>query len=270
MSTFYDRFLSRKANTRSLLCVGLDPDPALQPEGYRTADTMVSYLLRIAEATSASAVAYKPNVAFFEAMGAAGWEAFGQLLRGLRQIAPEALIVADAKRGDLANTARFYARTFFETYDCDGLTVNPYMGMDSLAPYFEYRERGIFALCLTSNAGSIDFELHGSPPLFEVVASRMEEQNQKTGNVWMVAGATRAAEQLSRIRKAAPGVPFLVPGIGAQGGDLAAVLSVSGSGALVNASRSILYADPTGDSAAAAEKAALSLVNEMRALLPEL
>lgn len=270
MSTFYDRFLSRRAYTRSVLCVGLDPDSQLQPEKFRSTETMVDYLLRVVEATAPFAAAFKPNIAFFEAQGPVGWQSFARLVEGIRRISPEALIIADAKRGDLANTSRFYARAFFDEYGCDGVTVNPYMGMDSLEPYFAFAERGVFALCLTSNPGAADFQLHGTPPLFERVASFMEKQNQKTHNVWMVAGATKSVEQLSRIRSIAPTVPFLVPGIGAQGGDLAAVLSVTGAEVLVNASRSILYADAEGDFAAGAEKAARGLAEQMRALLPGL
>lgn len=270
MSTFYARFLSRRAYAHSVLCVGLDPDPTLQPSEFRTPDSMVDYLLRIAEATAPCAAAFKPNVAFFEAQGPQGWKNFARLIDGIRRFAPDVPIIADAKRGDLANTARFYAKTFFETYDCDGLTVNPYMGMDSLEPYLAYLDRGVFVLCLTSNPGAADFELHGSPPLFEAVAARMETENQKSSNVWMVAGATKSTEQLKRIRAIAPSVPFLVPGIGAQGGDLAGVLSATGAEVLVNASRSILYAEPQGDFVAGAEKAARTLTEQMRALLPDL
>lgn len=250
--------------------MGLDPDPALQPAAFRTTGAMTDYLLRIVEATESLAVAFKPNVAFFEALGPEGWTAFARLLEGIRKVAPESLVVADAKRGDLGNTARFYARTFFDVYGCDGLTVNPYMGMDSLEPYLSHADRGVFVLCLTSNSGASDFQLKGEPPLFEVVAASMEKQNQKSGNVWMVAGATKSSGQLERIRAIAPSVPLLVPGIGAQGGDLAAVLSVTGAGVLVNASRSILYADPQGDFVAGAEKAARTLTEQMRALLPDL
>lgn len=250
--------------------MGLDPDPALQPPGFRSPDTMVDYLLRIVEATAPSAAAFKPNIAFFEAQGPEGWTSFARLIDGIRKISADSLIIADAKRGDLANTSRFYARTFFEVYDCDGVTVNPYMGMDSLEPYLAFKDRGVFVLCLTSNPGAADFQLHGSPPLFERVASSIEEQNQKTGNVWMVGGATRSIEQLARIKTAAPSVPLLVPGIGAQGGDLASVLSVTGANVLVNASRSILYAEPEGDFAAGAEKSARLLAGQMRALLPHL
>lgn len=270
MSTFYARFLTRRAYARSVLCIGLDPDPALQPPEFRTPVSMVDYLLRIAQATAPYAAAFKPNVAFFEAQGPEGWDSFARLIDGIRRFAPDVPIVADAKRGDLANTARFYAKTFFETYPCDGLTVNPYMGMDSLEPYLEHKDRGVFVLCLTSNPGASDFQMSGDPPLFEAVALAMENQNKKSGNVWMVGGATRSTEQLKRIKTLAPSVPLLVPGIGAQGGDLASVLSVTGPNALVNASRSILYADPQGDFAAGAEKAARVLTEQMRAQLVDL
>lgn len=270
MSTFYDRFLARRGALRSVLCVGIDPDPAAIPNSDSGIEGTFSFLREIIQATAPYACAYKPNVAFFEVLGPAGWDLFGRIVQCIRREAPEALIVADAKRGDLANTARFYAETFFKTYNCDGLTVNPYMGMESLAPYDQFSDRGVFALCLTSNPGAVDFQMQGSPPLFEQVARSVQERNAITRNYWMVAGATRDADSLSRIKSIAPSVPLLIPGVGAQGGELGVVLRNCGADVLVNASRSILYAykEHSGVSRGeAAARSAKNVVDEMRSLL---
>ncbi len=270
MSSFYDRFLARRKDLRSVLCVGLDPDAALNPESASNPEGVLKFLSEIVRATAAFACAYKPNVAFFEVLGPAGWELFARVVGVIRREAPGALIVADAKRGDLANTARFYADTFFRTYDCDGVTVNPYMGMDSLAPYDSSADRAVFALCLTSNPGAADFQMQGEPPLFERIAASIAARNEQTRNYWMVAGATRTSESLSRIRALAPRVPLLIPGVGAQGGELASVLRICGADVLVNSSRGIVYAyremkgaTPAEAAAAAAEK----LVVEMQSCI---
>ncbi|MCE9599230.1 MAG: orotidine-5'-phosphate decarboxylase [Spirochaetia bacterium] len=261
--------MARRSNKHSVLCVGLDPDPALLPAQFNGVNGVLSFLQLIVRATANEACAYKPNVAFFEAMGQAGWEIFTALIETIRKESPESLIVADAKRGDLGNTARFYAQTFFDTYDCDGLTVNPYMGLESLHPYDSYPDRGVFTLCLTSNPGAAQFQLRGTPPLYEEVAAAVEERQRITGNYWMVAGATRASESLTRIKKLAPSVPLLIPGIGAQGGELATVLNACGTDVLINSSRGIMYAyKETGkDIDTAANGAALKLNQEIKALV---
>lgn len=268
MSTFYERFLARRSSKRSVLCVGLDPDPSHLPPDFHGAQGALSFLQLIVRATANQACAYKPNIAFFEAMNQSGWSIFASLIETIRKEAPDALIVADAKRGDLANTARFYAQTFFDVYDCDGLTVNPYMGIESLHPYDEYTTRGVFALCLTSNPGAGEFQLRGTPPLYEEVAAAVEARHRLTGNYWMVAGATRTGESLTRIKQVAPSVPLLIPGIGAQGGELATVLGACGKDVLINSSRGIMYAYKASgkDIAESAHAAAVELNREIQEL----
>ncbi len=241
MSTFYERFQTRSAELQSLLCVGLDPDEDKLPEGLDGINGMAKFLSDIIEGTAPYAVAYKPNLAFYEVHGRKGWQLFEKTIEIIRTKAPGALIIADAKRGDIGNTAHFYAKTFFETYDCDALTVNPYMGLDTIEPYMAYSQKGVIILGLTSNPGARMFQIKTTPPLYELVARTAFELNSHFKNIWLVVGATNDLENIIKIREMAPDVPFLVPGIGAQGGDLNAILSVSGINQLINASRSIMY-----------------------------
>jgi len=269
MSTFNKKYKKISEEKRSLLCVGLDPDPERLPSGYSAEPAGTGEFLRtVIDATAEFAAAYKPNLAFFEAMGPSGLVVFQEILNTIRQRAPGSVIVADAKRSDLASTSRFYARTFFETYDCDAVTVNPYMGIDSVEPFTTSPEKGCFLLCLTSNPGALQFEKHGSPPLFEVVASEAVKLNDRTDNIGLVTGATRDAEDLKRLRSLAPDLPFLVPGIGAQGGDLRMVLETVGANCLINMSRSILYASNTKNGVHdGAAVAAAGVVETMRSLI---
>ncbi len=242
MATFYERFQDRSEEIQSLLCVGLDPDIGKLPAGYEhDYKGVAQFLSDIVRATAPYTVAYKPNLAFFEVLGSKGWQVFEKLISVIRAKAPGALIIADAKRGDIENTAGFYAKTFFETYDCDAMTVNPYMGLDTLEPYLSYTDKGVIVLGLTSNPGARFFQMKSTPPLYELVARTAYELNTHYKNVWLVVGATQEPEHLAKIREMAVDVPFLVPGIGAQGGDLHAMLSLSGINQLINASRSILY-----------------------------
>lgn len=272
MSTFYERFRNGRERLRSLLCVGLDPRPDLLPRAYAPDfHGFRIFLEDIVESVSDLAVAFKPNLAFFEAFD------FGhQLLREMSALiglhAPGALIIADGKRGDIGSTAEAYARSTFELHDFDALTVHPYMGLESLEPFYRYRERGVIILCLTSNPGAREYQLSGSPPLFEKIATDVAALNKKTGNLWLVVGATRGVENFVRIREIAPEVPLLIPGIGAQGGDLKAVLQTAGCELLINASRSILYAAPRSEENRDVIKeksrlAALQLVETMRRFL---
>jgi orotidine-5'-phosphate decarboxylase len=243
MPGFTQKFVSRKKDLQSLLCVGLDPDPSKIPAGYSPGPAgMLEFLTDVTVATAGEAVAYKPNLAFFEVMGSAGWDLFEKVIQTVRDHAPEALIIADAKRGDIGNTARFYARTFFETFDCDALTIAPFMGPDTIEPYLEYSSKGIIALCYTSNPGAASFLGYGEIPLYEKIAESVQEMNREHKNLWMVVGATKELHAISRIRCLAPDIPFLVPGIGAQGGDLAGILGSCGADLLINSSREILYA----------------------------
>ncbi|MBW7857349.1 MAG: orotidine-5'-phosphate decarboxylase, partial [Leptonema sp. (in: Bacteria)] len=239
---FYS-YLNQIIKKRGQLCVGLDPDLALLPNGYsKDLDGLMSHLTDVVLATNKIAAAYKPNIAFFEAWGSSGWNKLENLIRVIRD-SSDALIIADAKRGDLKNTARFYSKTYFETFDFDAVTLQPYMGYDSLEPFLNYTNKGSIILCLTSNEGAKQFQYYGMPqnqPLFLEVAKQCAKWNQN--NIMLVVGATRDANDMKLIRQVAPDLPFLVPGIGKQGGDLEAVLKICGSRILINSSRGIACA----------------------------
>lgn len=240
--------LDQIAKKKGHLCVGLDPDIDLLPNGYsKDLDGLMSHLFDVVVATNSITAAYKPNIAFFEAWGSVGWNMLDNLVKVIRDTS-EALIIADAKRGDLKNTARFYAKTYFETFDFDAVTLQPYMGYDSLEPFLNYTNKGSIVLCLTSNAGAADFQYHGSKenqPLFLSVAKQCVQWNQN--NIMLVVGATRDSNDMQRIREVAAYLPLLVPGIGKQGGDLESVLRVCGSKVLINSSRGIAYASNERD-----------------------
>jgi orotidine-5'-phosphate decarboxylase len=224
---------------------------------------LITYLKEIVSATAEHAASFKPNVAFFEALGTNGMSLFSEVVQHIRMVAPDALIIADAKRGDLGNTARFYAKAFFEVLDCDAVTVNPYMGRDSVEPFAQYKDKAVILLCLTSNQGAMDFQHHGNPPLYLQVASRADEWNQEWKNLWLVVGATRGEEEIASIRKRTA-LPLLIPGVGAQGGDLKTVIRTAGTDVLINASRSIMYAAKEGESIRiASERAARDLREEI-------
>lgn len=253
-----DLFESMRAK-RSLLCVGLDTDPKKLPAHLaQYADPVFEFNRQLVEATAPYAVAYKPNIAFYEAQGPRGWES---LAKTLDIIPKDCLTIADAKRGDIGNTSERYARAFFEEMDFHAVTVAPYMGRDSVAPFLEFEGKWVFLLALTSNPGADDFQFLdvGGEPLYEkVVRSAMDWSQGLPGHLGFVAGATRP-EYLAKIRKWAPDAFFLVPGVGAQGGDLKGVcqhgMNANG-GLLINASRSILYASPGEDFALAAAQEA--------------
>jgi len=242
---------------RSFLCVGLDTELPKIPAHLREyGDPIYEFNRRIIEATRDYAVAYKPNIAFFEALGSAGWDS---LQRTLDAIPDDCLAIADAKRGDIGNTARLYATTFFETYPFDACTVAPYMGHDSVGPFLDWEHKWTFLLALTSNPGAADFqyiENSAGQALFEQVVATAERWAEgKKGHLGYVVGATRA-DHIARVRALAPDAFLLVPGVGAQGGDLEAVCRNGRNdhgGLLINASRSIIYADngPHFDDAAA-------------------
>lgn len=253
----------------SCLCVGLDPDiqriPAVCGEGV---EAMEVFCKSIVDATHDLAVAFKPNLAFFEQYGEEGWAA---LKRIIAHIPDECLVIADAKRGDIGNTAKRYAQAMFDGLGAHAITVAPYMGADSVRPFMDgYENQWTILLALTSNSGADDFEFHGSPPLFERVLTRAQEWGSPD-QLMFVVGATRP-ESIARARELAPGNFFLVPGVGAQGGDLSAVLHAGWNdqcGLLVNASRSILYASKEVDFASAARTAASQLQSDMAAIIRE-
>lgn len=230
---------------RSMLCVGLDTDPRkLPPHLQGAADPVFEFNRQIIEATAEFAVAYKPNIAFYEAQGPRGWES---LRKTLEIIPKDCLTIADAKRGDIGNTSELYARAFFEEMDFDAVTVAPYMGSDSVKPFLQFPGKWVFLLALTSNPGADDFQLQtvGGEPLYKrVVKTALHWADGLPGHLGFVTGATRP-EYLAEIRALAPDNFFLVPGVGAQGGDLDAVC-LNGKndlgGLLINASRSIIFA----------------------------
>jgi orotidine-5'-phosphate decarboxylase len=265
-STFLERLHTAARTNTSWLCVGLDPDPAALPAGV----DLDSFLRGIVDATRDLVCCYKPNLAFFEALGLPGQHALRALLAYVPGDVP---ILIDAKRGDTPQTMRAYARAIFEDLDADAATVNPYLGGDSLEPFFAYRDRGVFVLCKTSNPGAVEMQdllVERSEPLFVRVARRAVTWD-RFGTLGLVVGATYPAD-VAAVRQSAPRVPILLPGVGAQAGDLErsvqAGVDVDGAGAIVNASRSILYASAGGDWQVAARAEADTLrvaINNARA-----
>lgn len=259
---------------KSFLCVGLDIDPEKMPEAaFDRDDAMFEFNKAIIDATAPYCVAYKPNAAFYETMGAAGTDLLERTVGYIRSNYPDQFIIADAKRGDIGNTSKMYAKAFFEQMDVDAVTVAPYMGSDSVAPFLAFDGRWVILLALTSNKGAADFQFmkdENGTPLFARV---LEQSKQWAGpdKLMYVVGATQAA-MLEDVRKIVPDSFLLVPGVGAQGGSLEEVARHgfnSRCGLLVNSSRGIIYASGEADYAEAARKAAAELQSQMSALLAE-
>ncbi|TRZ49895.1 MAG: orotidine-5'-phosphate decarboxylase [Dehalococcoidia bacterium] len=257
---FTEKLTNAARKNKSLLCVGLDPDLERMPDKIG----IFEFNKAIIEATSDLVCAYKLNLAFYEAQGDEGLDA---LKRTIKYIPDDIPVIGDAKRGDIGNTAKAYARAIFDNLNFDATTVNPYLGFDSIEPFIQYRDKGIFILCRTSNAGAVDFQSlrceaeSGTRPLFELVALKASEWNTH-GNIGLVVGATYP-EELKLIRQSHPDMPLLIPGIGAQGGDLASAvrygIDSQGEKAIINSSRQIIYASPEKDFAPAARRAASEL-----------
>ncbi len=256
---------------KSLLCIGLDIDMERIPPFLLTElDPLFRFNREIVEATHDCAVAYKLNIAFYESLGIPGWDL---LERTLAIIPQNVMVIADAKRGDIGNSSRKYAETFFKTYQFDAITVNPYMGFDALQPFFEFEDRGVYVLGLTSNSGALDFQylkVENDMPLYLKVTEKVMEWNFVYGNLGLVVGGTHANE-VEEIRTMAPQLPFLVPGIGAQGGNLELAVKYAtgedGRGALFNASRSIIYASSGHDFAEVAHDRARHLKEQINLIL---
>ena len=253
---------------RSFLCVGLDTDARRIPVHLLDLhDPLFEFNREIIDATAPYCVAYKPNLAFYEAHGLQGMEAFKKTVDYIKEKHPHHFIIADAKRGDIGNTAKMYARTFFEEYNVDALTVAPYMGEDSVAPFLEYKDKWVILLALTSNRGSQDFQLlrdENGERLFEKVISRAQQWGT-TENLMFVIGATQG-RMFEDIRRIAPNHFLLVPGVGAQGGSLQEVCQygmTSECGLLVNSSRGIIYASSDENFAEIAGNKARQLQQEM-------
>lgn len=257
---------------RSFLCVGLDSDITKIPQHLLdTDDPIFEFNKAIVDATQQYAVSYKPNLAFYESLGVAGWLSLDKTVRYIREKYPQQLIIADAKRGDIGNTSEMYAKAFFENMDFDAVTLSPYMGSETVTPFLKYNGKWSIILALTSNKSAADFQL-----ISDSNGLKLYEQVIKASSTWgsidntmYVVGATKA-EMLSQIRKLIPNHFLLVPGVGAQGGSLSEV-ALHGlnnqCGLLVNSSRAIIYADNTTNFAKAAADEACKVRNEMDMLL---
>ena len=251
---------------KSMLCVGLDPKMDSIPAAHlKEEDPQLAFLKQVISETADHCVAYKPNLAFFESDGVEGMRRFAQLMDHLKASHPDHLIIADAKRGDIGHTAERYAKAYFDTFSCDALTLSPYMGMDTLAPFSGREGKWMVALGLTSNPGSEDLELlelKSGKRLYEEAMDRMARRFGPD-ELMFVVGATRP-EMLASIRQRCPEHFFLVPGVGAQGGSVDEVCrnaATAEGGLLINASRSILY--PGSDSADSHKEAAAHLQEQM-------
>lgn len=260
MFSFVQKLQSAARRNGSMLCIGLDPDPKLMPEM-----PVATFLCEIVEATKDLVCAYKPNLAFYEALGIDGWKALQQVLK---VIPKDVVTIGDGKRGDIGNTSAAYAKAVFEVWGFDAATVAPYMGSDSVQPFIDYTDRGVLVLCRTSNKGGADFQdlVVGGRPLYEQVALKAKAWNLK-GNIGLVTGTTQPVE-MKRVRELCPDMPLLLPGIGAQGGDLIASvrggLDANGGGIIVNSSRETLYAAKGKDFAQASRKVAERLRGDIQ------
>ena len=268
---FTDQLARAESRNDSLLCVGLDPDPARFPGAWQDdAARIFDFCAAIVDATKDCVLAFKPQIAYFAARRAE--DQLERLLAHIRTVAPEVPVILDAKRGDIGSTAEQYAREVFERYRADAVTLSPFMGFDSIEPYLAYEGKGVILLCRTSNPGGSDLQsqtLQSGDKLFEHIARLASGAWNRSGQLGLVVGATFPAE-IERVRELAPTLPLLIPGIGAQGGDALAtvragwrgVAGVGGVGGsttapiIVSSSRAVLYASSGADFAAAARRAA--------------
>lgn len=251
----------------TLVCVGLDPEPAKFPAAFANEpDAVFRFCRDIADATAEYVCAFKPQIAHFAALGAE--DALQRLIAHLHAAHPDIPVILDSKRGDIGSTAQHYATEAFDRYAADAVTVNPYLGRDSVQPFLDRADKGVVILCRTSNPGAGDLQdlLVDGRPLYQRVAAKIAQEWNDHGNCALVVGATWP-EQLREVRAIVGDLPFLVPGVGAQGGDLAAICRYGltpDCGLLVNASRSILYASSGEDFAEAARAEALRMQAEMK------
>jgi orotidine-5'-phosphate decarboxylase len=260
---------------KSFLCVGLDTDITKIPRMVLDAEyPLFEFNKKIIDATADLVVAYKPNIAFYENLGAAGWVNLELTANYIRDRYPDVFLIADAKRGDIGNTSKMYAKAFFEKNDFHAVTVSPYMGEDSVTPFLSYANRWIILLALTSNTGSSDFQMMVEEGTGKRLFEKVIENSKKWGNtdnLMYVVGATKA-EMLSDIRKIIPDHFLLIPGVGAQGGSLEDVVKYGMNkqcGLIVNSSRAIIYADCTDQFAKTAREQALLVQKEMEGLLKQ-
>ena len=266
--SFYNQLRYIQQNNNSLLCIGLDSDLVKLPKHLlRSENPVLLFNRQIIEATKDLVCAYKLNLAFYEALGEQGWRTVKETLAA---IPPDVITIGDAKRGDIGNTAEMYAKSLRDDFGFAASTVNPYMGFDSVEPFIRNEDHGAFILALTSNPGARDFEYLNvrTKPLYQHVVAKVKKWNVNN-NCGLVVGATRPKE-LQRIRKGVPDMPILIPGVGAQGGDLTASVrygcTASGDMAIINSSRGILYASSGEDFAEAARAAAIQLRDDMNTI----
>jgi orotidine-5'-phosphate decarboxylase len=265
VTNFFQRVQIRDAERNTMLCVGLDTDSIKIPVHLAAnADAIIDFNRAIIDATHDLVCCYKPQIAYYSSQGAE--EALIETIRYAQS--KDVPVLLDAKRGDIGNTAEQYARELFERFNADAITVNPYMGTDTLAPYLSYEDKGIFVLCRTSNPGGADLQnlmLEGGRRVYEQVAHLACDQWNKNNNVGLVVGATQPAE-LARVREITGDMPFLVPGIGAQGGDINAMMRATfGQNVIVSSSRGVIYASDGEDFAEAARTNALATRNSINA-----
>lgn len=263
----YTELYNQIKKKKSFLCVGLDSDPSLLPDCVKNSEYPIfTFNKAIIDATAPYTVAYKPNTAFYEAEGVKGWQQLEMTIKYLNDNYPNIFIIADAKRGDIGNTAKRYAKCFFENMNCHAVTLAPYMGQDSVQPFLDYKGKWSIVLALTSNASATNFETLnvGEIPLYEQVIKTTMQWGTKE-EIMFVVGATRP-EKLAEIRKYCPDNFLLVPGVGAQGGTVAEVAKYglnSHCGLLVNSSRGIIFADKTENFAKVAGEKAKELALQM-------
>ena len=271
---FVARLLQAEALNQSMLCVGLDPEPARFPAPWTgDASRIFDFCAAIVDATKDLVIAFKPQFAYFAAHRAEGQ--LEQLMAHIREVAPQVPVILDAKRGDIGSTAEQYAREAFERYQADAVTLSPFMGFDSIEPYLAYEGRGAILLCRTSNPGGDDLQaqrLAGGDRLFEHIARLAAGPWNRSGQIGLVVGATYP-DEVARVRELAPQVPLLIPGIGAQGGDARATVQAGWCGVdgrttapiVVSSSRAVLYAGRDEQFAQAARHAALHTRAELNA-----
>lgn len=275
--SFLQQLRTAERLNESLLCVGLDPDPARFPGAWKgDAGRIYDFCAAIVEATKDLVIAFKPQIAYFAAHRAE--DQLEQLMATIKRVAPQVPVILDAKRGDIGATAEQYAREAFERYQADAVTLSPFMGRDTIAPFLRYANKGVFLLCRTSNPGGDDWQMQrladvpGQPRLYEHLARLAETEWNDNGQLGLVVGATYPQE-IERVRALAPTLPLLIPGVGAQGGDARATVAAGWRGdaqgqttgpVIVNSSRAVLYASAGEDFAAAARRVALATRAELR------
>ena len=267
--TFLEQLKAAEHTNQSMLCVGLDPDPAKFPVHIQgDASKIYDFCAAIVDATADLVISFKPQIAYFHAHRAE--DQLEKLMQHMRATCPHIPVILDAKRGDIGSTAAQYAIEAFERYGADAVTLSPFMGFDSVQPYLAYHGKGAFLLCRTSNPGGDDFQAQrlssvaGEPLLYEYIAKLAQGEWNTNGQLGLVVGATYPAE-IERVRKVAPHVPLLIPGVGAQGGDAVATVRAgykqqngqTTASIIVNSSRAVLYASNGADFADAARKVAM-------------